>query len=1163
MDEAEQGKPNWDRVKQIFHEAREVTGPERERRLAVLCGDNAVLRAQVLLLLQADEASPEFLDSPTVDEADAAARAAAALAESGPPEGPGSHIGSYKLLQKIGEGGFGIVYMAEQEEPVRRRVALKVIKPGMDTKQVIARFESERQALAMLDHPNIAKVFDAGTTPAGRPYFVMELVKGIPITDYCDEERLSTRERLELFTGVCSAVHHAHENGIIHRDIKPSNILVTLHDGTPVPKVIDFGVAKAIRQKLTEATLFTEYNQFIGTPEYMAPEQALYAGLEVDRRSDVYSLGALLYELLTGVTPFEARELRRAAQLEVLRILKEEEPLKPSTRVHTLGESSGEAAVQRRTDAERLEKLLRGDLDCIVMKALEKDRKRRYESAADMAADITRYFEQRPIVARPPSAIYRIQKLVRRRRGRFAAAAVVALALLGSSAYVKWHEARLIASGVAWGGTPGDSSAAHTLAVMPFSFRGASKLSHLSDGLREAMSASVASRGRLHSVDPHLVLASQGEAAAAASPDEARATAEKLGAGLYLLGSVVSVGDRVGITASLYDRSRGPRPVAQRYVEGSVREFLSLVEALGRQLTDGADGGERTALSVRLLWSGADVSTDGSLSPDGRYLSMMDDSTYGLAVKDLRTGQVRRVLIPHDTTRFTDGWVLWSQFSPGGDQIAYIFNTTANDFELRVCNRDGSGDRLLFHDLKGYIFAPVWLPEGDEILLSTGDSHVDGLIRVRVRDSRVDTLHGLGKASLVPSPDGAWLASTVEAADGRNSDMVLYARADGRRVTIAQAPGLDNPLIWTPDSRHLLFWSNRGSAPGLWEVGIEDGRAGEPRLLRRNMWLPKALGFAADDFYYGIRVGDAELFTAPLDSASGELAGDPEPVRLPGLFVRRGRWSPDGLRYAFEARPVETGRSMYRNRLGIREEPSGSYRILDLPGLNGIHWPSWGRDGTSVLVTSSNEAQGPGGLFRFRPATGELERIFSDTIANWLLPRELPDGRIVTSVMRSLSDIPVVLRDVVNRTEEDFYSLGALDIAVSPDGRLVALCTGVPEDELDKEHPEAWPMRVVVKPSAGGPIRDVATIEGRVTAVAWAPDGRSLYYTATDAGSKGMALHNVRLDGSDDRVLYRALNLNDLDVRPDGRRISFRSGQAVSEVWVIENITKMLQESGS
>jgi serine/threonine protein kinase/tetratricopeptide (TPR) repeat protein len=454
----------------VFNAALDMSGAERSSYLDKACNGDTRLRGKVDALLNAHSAADSYFRSAAGVPAAQASRAA----EGDAGTQPGDRIGRYKLLEKIGEGGCGVVYMAEQEEPVRRRVALKIIKPGMDSREVIARFEAERQALALMDHPNIARVFDGGTTGSsegltgkgdeaggntaeaghasqiinhkskilnpspGRPFFVMELVRGIKITEYCQEHSLNTRQRLDLFKQICSAVQHAHQKGIIHRDLKPSNILVTELDGKPVPKVIDFGIAKATEQKLTDKTLFTQFAQFIGTPAYMSPEQAALSGTDIDTRSDIYSLGVLLYELLTGTTPFDAQELLKAGFDEMRRIIRETEPPKPSTRLT----QSARAAPHSSLVTRHLS--LSTDLDWIVMKCLEKDRTRRYETASGLAADILHHINSEPIAARPPSAAYRFRKMVRRNRVAFSAVCAVVVALVTglTAALILYREAR-------------------------------------------------------------------------------------------------------------------------------------------------------------------------------------------------------------------------------------------------------------------------------------------------------------------------------------------------------------------------------------------------------------------------------------------------------------------------------------------------------------------------------------------------------------------------------------------------------------------------------------------------------------------------------------------------------------------------------------------------
>ena len=416
------------KIDDIFLTALDMdSNAERAAYLDKVCGSDRELKQRVERLLAAQPKVAHFLESPAPGIENSADR------EPLVTEQIGDMIGPYRILQQIGEGGMGIVFMAQQELPVRRQVALKIMKPGMDSKQVIARFEAERQALALMDHPHIARVLDAGTTESGRPYFAMDLVKGVSITMYCDQNELSPNERLKLFRDVCDAIQHAHQKGIIHRDIKPSNVLIAPYDGKPVVKVIDFGIAKAIGQRLTERTMFTGLGQFLGTAEYMSPEQAELNQLDVDTRSDIYSLGVLLYELLTGSTPLTKDQLREAGLEGMLRSIRETDPPKPSTRISESGQSLAKISKARKSEPNKLSRFLRGDLDWIAMKALEKDRSRRYETASELAADVQRFLEDEPVMAGPPTAVYRFYKFARRNKTLLGAGAAVAAVLVIAS----------------------------------------------------------------------------------------------------------------------------------------------------------------------------------------------------------------------------------------------------------------------------------------------------------------------------------------------------------------------------------------------------------------------------------------------------------------------------------------------------------------------------------------------------------------------------------------------------------------------------------------------------------------------------------------------------------------------------------------------------------
>jgi serine/threonine protein kinase/tetratricopeptide (TPR) repeat protein len=541
------------RAKSIFLDAIEEHAPATwPAFLEQACAGEGPLRAEVEKLLRAQAAIGSFHEAPR--------SALHATVEYSLTEGPGTVIGPYKLLEQIGEGGFGIVFMAEQQEPVRRQVALKVLKPGMDTRQVIARFEVERQALAMMDDPNIARALDAGATESGRPYFVMELVRGVPITEFCDKNRLAPEARLRLFTDVCRAIQHAHHKGVIHRDIKPTNVLVTLHDGKPVVKLIDFGVAKATGQKLTEQTLFTAYGQMVGTPAYMSPEQAQMSGLDIDTRSDVYALGVLLYELLTGTTPVEGKRLQEAGYAEVQRLIREEEVPRPSARLSSLGGSATVLAGDRGLDVKRLAQLLAGDLDWVVMKALEKDRDRRYETPGSFAEDVERYLRREEVLARPPSMTYKLKKFVQRNRAAVLTAAVVAAALIGGTAVATWqavHATRAEAAARAATGAErrakeeAQAREAETTAVLRF--------------VENTLIAAARPEGRPGGFGPNVSLRKAVEAALPLVETsfrnepliEARLRLT-LGASFTYLGERRKAAEQFEAARALYDRHRGP-----------------------------------------------------------------------------------------------------------------------------------------------------------------------------------------------------------------------------------------------------------------------------------------------------------------------------------------------------------------------------------------------------------------------------------------------------------------------------------------------------------------------------------------------------------------------------------------------------------------------------
>jgi WD40 repeat protein/serine/threonine protein kinase len=1094
------------KVRSIFIQAIEGHSPEEwDGYLESACGGDLELRRRAEALLKAHVGEDAILDQgllkPDIVESN----------RNNPKvtEAPGTLIGPYKLLELIGEGGFGVVYMAEQQQPVRRKVALKVVKPGMDSKQVIARFEAERQALALMDHPNIAKVLDAGATDTGRPYFVMELVRGIPITDLCDQNQLPVRERLELFVAVCQAVQHAHQKGIIHRDLKPSNVLVTLQDGMPVVKVIDFGIAKALGQeRLTDKTVFTGFAQMLGTPLYMSPEQAEMSGQDVDTRTDIYALGVLLYELLTGTTPFDKERLKEASYDELRRIIREEEPAKPSTRISTLGQAATTVSANRKSEPRRLSRLFRGELDWIVMKALEKDRNRRYDTASSFAVDVQGYLDDEPVQACPPSAVYRFRKFARRNKGALITASAIALAVLLAMAGLA------VSSGLIW---QANQELRHNLYYQHIALAdrewSANNLSRMEQLLEECppdlrgwewhylkrLPYASLSGLRHDSTVLRVAFSPTGQCFASGSADGMIRLWD--GHTGRLLRTIPAHGHRIFSLAF--------SPDGERLASGSVDTFLRIWNVrTGERLHSWVPhGGDVSNLAFgsdgRLLASGGGKKITG------------EQHNSEVKIWDAASGQMLRVLPGGPFLALSpDGTRLATCTQDCGDEIE-VWDTTTG-------NRLLSQKRLDFpKEAATYTTSIAFSPDGRYLAAACGDwwRRADG--EIRVWDAETGRLchtlrgHTGFLVSIAFSPDSRRIAS-----GGMDSTVKLWDVASGREVLTLRGrhKELIQSVAFSPDGRKLISASDDRTVQ-VWDATplSEDAPSG-PLTLH---------GHRAGVFGVAFHPDSGRLATA---SADGTVkVWDLHTQEVLFTFPAHGKtfhkvaFSPDGQRLAAAGDPGE---------LTVWDTTSGQ-ELLSEPGLihvmfgvafspNGRFFVSAGGD-TNVRIWNSNT----GALIQ------EIPKAHSYVIVGLAIS---PDGRHIATVA---VDNKVKIWDVATGRQPGVtlapdHPGTPTSVAFRPDGQLLASAS---EDGTIKLwDTQTWQQKQTLRdPTAG------------VRCLAFSPDSRFLAWGSTDTTVKvwQAATDEIRtLRGHTSWVESVAFS-------PDGQHIASGSLDGTVKLWSV------------